>query len=45
MRHLFELFLFFIALMALPDWYIYRHYIRHWKNKWMRLSYWIPSVS
>ena len=45
MRHLFELFLFFIGLMALPDWYIYRHYIRHWKNKWMRLSYWIPSVS
>lgn len=45
MRHLFELFLFFIVLMALPDWYIYRHYIRHWKNKWMRLSYWIPSVS
>ena len=45
MRHLFELFLFFIVLMALPDWYIYRHYIRHWKNKWMRLSYWTPSVS
>ena len=45
MRHLFELFLFFIVLMALPDWYIYRHYIRHWENKWMRLSYWIPSVS
>ena len=45
MRHVFELFLFFIVLMALPDWYIYRHYIRHWKNKWMRLSYWIPSVS
>ena len=45
MRHLFELFLFFIVLMALPDWYIYRHYIRHWKNKWMRLSYWMPSVS
>lgn len=45
MRHLFELFLFFIVLMALPDWYIYRHYIRHWKNKWMRLSYWIPSIS
>ena len=45
MRHLFELFLFFIVLMALPDWYIYRHYIRHWKNKWMRLSYWIPNVS
>ena len=45
MRHLFELFLFFIVLMALPDWYIYRHYIRYWKNKWMRLSYWIPSVS
>ena len=45
MRHLFELFLFFMVLMALPDWYIYRHYIRHWKNKWLRLSYWIPSVS
>ena len=45
MRHLLELFFFFILLMALPDWYIYRHYIKQWKNRWLRWLYWIPSVS
>ena len=32
----FNLFFFFILLMALPDWYIYRHYIKQWKNRWLR---------
>ena len=45
MRHLLELFLFFILLMALPDWYIYRHYIKQWKKRWMRWLYWVPSVA
>ena len=44
MRHLLELFIFFLVLMALPDWYIYRTYIRHWKNKWLRYTYGLPSL-
>ena len=44
MRHIFELFLLFIALTALPDWYIYRTYIRKWKKKAMRMLYWVPSI-
>ena len=44
MRHLLELFIFFLILMALPDWYIYRTYIRHWKNKWLRYAYGLPSL-
>ncbi|MBQ8442929.1 MAG: metallophosphoesterase, partial [Bacteroides sp.] len=44
MRHLLELFLFFIVLMGLPDWYIYRHYIKQWKHTWGRRLYWLPSI-
>ena len=44
MRHLFELCLFFILLMGLPDWYIYRQYIRQWKRPFPRFIYWVPSV-
>ena len=44
MRHIFELFLLFIAMTGLPDWYIYRTYIRTWKKKAMRMLYWIPSI-
>ena len=44
MRHIFELFLLFIALTALPDWYIYRTYISKWKKKAMRMLYWVPSI-
>jgi len=44
MRHLLELFLFFMVLMALPDWYIYRQYVSHWKQAWLRHSYWLPST-
>ena len=44
MRHLFELCLFFIVLMGLPDWYIYRQYIRQWKRPLLRLIYWVPSI-
>ena len=44
MRHIFELFLLFIVLTGLPDWYIYRTYIRTWKKKAMRMLYWIPSI-
>ena len=44
MRHIFELFLLFIAMTGLPDWYIYRNYIRKWRKKAMRMLYWIPSI-
>ena len=44
MRHLVELFLFFVVLMALPDWYIYRTYIRRLRNVWMHYLYWLPSI-
>ena len=44
MRHLPELFLFFTLLMGLPDWYIFRRYIRHLKNQWIRILYWFPSL-
>ena len=44
MRHIFELFLLFIAMTGLPDWYIYRNYIRKWKKKAMRMLYWVPSI-
>lgn len=44
MRHLLELFLFFIVLMGLPDWYIYRNYIKQWKPAWFRRLYWLPTI-
>lgn len=44
MRHLLELFLFFVILMGLPDGYIYRTYISQWKKKGMRILYWTPSL-
>ena len=44
MRHLLELFLFFIVLMGLPDWYIYRQSIKQWKSTWLRRLYWLPSI-
>ena len=44
MRHIFELFLLFIAMTGLPDWYIYRTYIRKWRKNAMRMLYWAPSI-
>jgi len=31
-------------MTGLPDWYIYRTYIRTWKKKVMRMIYWVPSI-
>lgn len=45
MRHLIELFLFFVVLMALPDWYIYRQYVNRWRQKGLRWLYWLPSIT
>ena len=44
MRHLLELFLFFSVLMGLPDWYIYRNFIKQWKPAWVRRLYWLPTI-
>ena len=44
MRHLLELFLFFIVLMGLPDWYIYRNFIKQWKPAWVRRLYWLLTI-
>ena len=44
MRMILQLFLFFLALMALPDWYIYRTYIRKCTHKWVRRIYWLPTL-
>lgn len=44
MRHLLPLFLFFVVLMALPDWYIYRRYVSRWTQARLRRLYWLPSI-
>lgn len=44
MRMIFQLFVFFIFLMGLPDWYIYRTYIRRCTHRWARYAYWIPTL-
>lgn len=44
MRHLFELFIFFLILIVLPDWYIYRTYIRNYQQKWIRFIYALPGI-
>lgn len=41
---LIKLFLFFLLLLVLPDWYIYRNYIRHTSQKWIKWAYWIPTL-
>lgn len=45
MRMIFQLFLFFLVLMILPDWYIYRNYICKCTHKWVRRLYWLPSAA
>lgn len=39
---LIKLFIFFLLLLILPDWYIYRAYIHRVSQKWIRRAYWIP---
>lgn len=36
--------LFFLILLLLPDWYIYRFYIRHSMKRWKKIFWWAPSV-
>lgn len=40
---LFQLFLFFLCLLALPDLYIYRRYLRDQAPRWVRWFHWVPS--
>lgn len=44
MRMILQLFLFFLLLMGLPDWYIYRNYIRKCTQSWVRYIYWLPTL-
>ncbi len=44
MRTMLQLFLFYLLLMGLPDWYIYRTYVRKWKSRLARSLYWLPSL-
>ena len=44
MRMILQLFLFFLLLMGLPDWYIYRNYIRRCPSSWLRRLYWLPTI-
>lgn len=41
---LIKLFLFFLVLLVLPDLYIYKTYIRHVSQKWIRWAYWLPTA-
>ena len=36
--------LFFIVLLLLPDWYIYKVYIKYIQHKWQKRLYWLPTV-
>lgn len=45
MRTLLQLFLFLAVLLGLPDWYIYRNYMRRVRHKWLRRSYLLPSLA
>ena len=43
MRTILQMFIFFVVLMGLPDWYIYRTYIRRC-TQWVRRLYWLPTL-
>ena len=36
--------LFFILLLLLPDWYIYKVYIKQAAQVWIKKLYWLPTV-
>ena len=36
--------LFFIVLLLLPDWYIYKVYIRQAEQAWSKKLYWLPTT-
>ncbi len=42
---LLKLFLFFLFLLGLPDWYIYKKYVKRSSYRWARVLHWLPSIS
>ena len=34
----------FLLLLLLPDWYIYKVYVRGAQRKWIKRLYWLPTV-
>lgn len=36
--------LFFLILLLLPDWYIYRFYVKYSAKRWKKVLWWIPSI-
>ena len=36
--------LFFLILLLLPDWYIYRFYVKYSAKRWKKVFWWIPSI-
>lgn len=44
MRLILELSLVFALWMGLTDYYIYRQYVRYWKQRWAKYAYAIPGL-
>ncbi len=42
---LLKLFLFFLFLLGLPDWYIYKKYVKRSPYRWARVLHWMPSIA
>ena len=36
--------LLLLILLLLPDWYIYKVYVRRWRNGWLRRLYMLPGL-
>lgn len=37
--------IFILLFMVLPNLYLYPVYVREWKNRWMRMAYFLPELS
>ncbi len=44
MMILLRVLIFFLVLLLLPDWYIYRTYVARIKSRTARRLYWLPSI-
>lgn len=42
---LLRVLIFFLIMLLLPDWYIYKTYLSGIRNKTVRRLYWIPSIT
>ena len=36
--------LLLLILLLLPEWYIYKVYVRRWRNGWLRRLYMLPGL-